>query len=158
MSLLSSHPNAFTLAVVYVIAWGVTGPLFGFSDTWQLVINTTSSVVTFLMVFLIQTQQTRDTAAIHLKLDELVRATAHATDRVVAAEELTEAELGELKHEVRAATGERGPREQLSDPGGTATQAQGSPPGNPSMKEPPDAAGKTASGSLHRDAEGHLLR
>jgi len=71
------------------------------------VINTTSSVVTLLMVFLIQTSQNRDTAAIHLKLDELVRATAHATDRVVAAEKLTEAELGELKPKVRAATGDQ---------------------------------------------------
>ncbi|MCW2285332.1 low affinity Fe/Cu permease [Rhodoblastus acidophilus] len=107
MSLLSGHPNAFALAVLYVVVWAVTGPVFGFSDTWQLVINTSSSIVTLLMVFLIQTSQNRDTAAIHLKLDELVRATAHATDRVVAAEELTEAELGELKQEVRAAKAEQ---------------------------------------------------
>lgn len=106
MSVLSSHPNAFGVVGGFVAVWALTGPLYCFSDTWQLVINTSSSVATLLMVFVIQTSQNRDTAAIHLKLDELVRATVRATDRVVAAEELTELELGDLKHEVRAGIGE----------------------------------------------------
>lgn len=80
----------------------VEGPLFKFSDTWRLVINTSSSIVTLLMVFLIQTSQNRDTAAIQRKLDALVRATEQATDRAVAAEELTEAELAEIKLKIRA--------------------------------------------------------
>jgi len=102
MAVLSGHPNAFGVVVVYIAAWAISGPLFKFSDTWQLVINTSSSIVTLMMVFLIQTSQNRDTAAIQLKLDALVRATEQATDRAVAAEELTEAELAELKLKIRA--------------------------------------------------------
>src|SRR5450432_2055568 len=75
---LVGTPWAFALAVALIAVWGITGPLFHFSDTWQLVINTGTTVVTFLMVFLIQATQNRDAHAIHLKLDELIRAGRHA--------------------------------------------------------------------------------
>src|SRR5687767_2005390 len=84
---------AFLLAVLTVIVWAVTGPLFGFSDTWQLVINTGTTIVTFLMVFLIQNTQNRDNLAIHLKLDELIHAIKRARDEMIDIEELTDSEL-----------------------------------------------------------------
>ncbi len=90
-------PWAFILALGIIIAWAVTGPLFGFSDTWQLVINTGTTIVTFLMVFLIQNTQNRDAKAIHLKLDELIRGVAGARTRLVDLEELSDEELDRLK-------------------------------------------------------------
>ena len=90
---------AFGLAVLVIVIWGATGPLFHFSDTWQLVINTGTTVVTFLMVFLIQRSQNKDSRAIHLKLNELVAALKGASNRLIDAEGLTEAELAILhKH------------------------------------------------------------
>src|SRR6266571_4194467 len=80
---------AFILAVAVIVVWGVTGPLFGFSDTWQLVINTGTTIVTFLMVFLIQNTQNRDALAIHLKLDELIRALEEADNDLMRAEDET---------------------------------------------------------------------
>src|SRR5216110_2099704 len=74
VSRTTGHPSAFILAVVVIVAWAVTGPLFHYSDTWQLVINTATTIVTFLMVFLIQHTQNRDSTALQLKLDELIRA------------------------------------------------------------------------------------
>jgi low affinity Fe/Cu permease len=88
---------AFALAVGIIIVWGVTGPIFGFTDTWQLVINTGTTIVTFLMVFLIQRAQNKDSAAIHLKLNELVAALSGASNRLISAEELTEDEVQILR-------------------------------------------------------------
>lgn len=93
-------PWAFSLAALLIVAWIVSGPIFHFSDTWQLVINTTMSIVTFLMVFLIQNTQNRDARAIHLKLDELIKVTAAAKNEFIDAEELSDEQLAGLKQEV----------------------------------------------------------
>jgi len=87
----------FLVAVALVIVWAVTGPFFKFSEVWQLVINTGTTIITFLMVFLIQNTQNRDSKAIHLKLDELLRAASEADDVIISAEDATDAELDELK-------------------------------------------------------------
>src|SRR3979490_1407122 len=86
----------FALALGTVVVWGVTGPYFKFSDTWQLVINTGTTIVTFLMVFLIQRAQNNDSRAVHLKLNEIVAALQGASNRLIAAEGLSEPELKEL--------------------------------------------------------------
>jgi low affinity Fe/Cu permease len=84
---------AFSLAFATILVWGLTGPLFGFSDTWQLVINTGTTIITFLMVFLIQRSQNKDSLALHLKLNELVAAMEGASNRLIDVESLTEQEL-----------------------------------------------------------------
>ena len=89
----AGRPRAFLLAVLIVVVWAVTGPLFHWSDTWQLVINTGTTIVTFLMVFLIQNAQNRDGAAIQAKLDELIRAVGHARNEFIGIEHLTEVDL-----------------------------------------------------------------
>jgi low affinity Fe/Cu permease len=95
----SGSTTAFLLACLVVVTWGLTGPLFGFSDTWQLVINTGTTIVTFLMVFLIQRTQNKDSMAIQLKLNELVAAMTGASNRLIDVEDLTEEELRTLhKH------------------------------------------------------------
>jgi low affinity Fe/Cu permease len=94
-------PYAFLLAVLTIVGWAITGPLFGYSDTWQLVINTGTTIVTFLVVFMIQNTQNRDSQAIHLKLDELIRAVKTARNSLVDIEELSEAELDALEREFR---------------------------------------------------------
>jgi low affinity Fe/Cu permease len=95
---LSGKPITFITAAAVVIIWAISGPIFGFSDTWQLVINTGTTIITFLMVFLIQNTQNRDTVAIQLKLDEIIMALSHAHNEMIDAEDLDEAEL-ESAHE-----------------------------------------------------------
>jgi low affinity Fe/Cu permease len=91
-------PIAFCLAVGIVVVWALSGPFFHWSDTWQLVINTGTTIVTFLMVFLIQSTQTRDTQALHLKLDELIRVNRSARNSLLNLEEMSESEIEEVKH------------------------------------------------------------
>ncbi len=93
---------AFVVALTVILVWAITGPVFGFSDTWQLVINTGTTIVTFLMVFLIQNTQNRDARALHLKLDELLRALTAARTGLVDLEELSEKELDRLEAEFRS--------------------------------------------------------
>ena len=88
---------AFVLALAIVVVWLITGPLFGFSDTWQLVINTGTTIVTFLMVFLIQRAQNKDALALHLKLNEIVAAMEGASNRLIDVEDLSEAEIDALR-------------------------------------------------------------
>ena len=92
---------AFIAAVSIIIIWAVTGPLFQFSDTWQLIINTGTTIITFLMVFLIQNTQNRDAKAIHIKLDELLRSHAKARNGIVDIEELPDKELKKLQEEFK---------------------------------------------------------
>src|SRR6187551_791010 len=93
----AGHAVAFIICCIVVIVWAASGPAFGFSDTWQLVINTGTTIVTFLMVFLIQNTQNRDAKAIHLKLDELLRGVTGARTRLVDLESFTDEELAELQ-------------------------------------------------------------
>ncbi|HEY3309621.1 MAG TPA: low affinity iron permease family protein [Desulfuromonadaceae bacterium] len=92
-------PYAFAIAVLLLIMWGVTGPFYDFSDTWQLIVNTATTIVTFIMVFLIQNTQNRDARAIHLKLDELLKAQKGARNSLVDLEDMTDQELDRLQHE-----------------------------------------------------------
>jgi low affinity Fe/Cu permease len=89
--------KTFSLAVMGIVIWATTGPLFHFDDTWQLIINTSTTIITFLMVFLIQNTQNRDTDELHIKLDELLRATKGASDQVMALDDRTTKELKELR-------------------------------------------------------------
>ena len=107
---LVGSPWAFCAGVAVVLIWAATGPMFHYSDTWQLVINTGTTVVTFLMVFLIQNTQNRDAKAMHLKLDELIRAIKPARTRLVHLEELTDSELETLEKEFRSL------HERMEDP------------------------------------------
>ena len=94
---MSGQPVTFIIAVLMIVVWGVTGPIFHYSDTWQLVINTGTTIITFLMVFLIQNTQNRDGLAIQVKLDELVRAMETANNKFVGIERLTEKEVQSLR-------------------------------------------------------------
>ena len=99
VSQVMGSPWAFTLAVILIVVWAISGPIFDFSDTWQLVINTATTIVTFLMVFLIQNTQNRDTRAIHLKLDELIASVEQARNSMLAVEDLPDETIDELKKE-----------------------------------------------------------
>lgn len=96
------RPRVFTWAVTIIAVWIITGPIFGFSDTWQLVINTGTTIITFLMVFLIQNTQNRDTEAIQVKLDELIRATKGAHNALLDLEELEQENLDAFKAKYQA--------------------------------------------------------
>ena len=100
-SSFAGKPASFATAVIVVVVWAVTGPLFGYSDTWQLVINTGTTIVTFLMVFLIQNTQNRDTQALHIKLDDLIRASQGAHNALLDLEELDDKELDHIRREYR---------------------------------------------------------
>lgn len=103
-SAMVGSPWAFISAATIVMVWAFTGPLFGFSDTWQLVINTGTTIITFLMVFLIQNTQNRDAKAVHIKLDELIKGVTGARTGLVDLEELSDEELESLKKRVPALT------------------------------------------------------
>src|SRR5215208_3678327 len=97
----AGHPATFSLAVLVILAWAVTGPIFRFSDTWQLIINTGTTIITFLMVFLIQNTQNRDSIAMQIKLDELLRAVRGAEIAMADLEDLTEEELTAFRQHYR---------------------------------------------------------
>jgi low affinity Fe/Cu permease len=101
-SSLAGAPATFILACAIVVVWAVTGPLFGFSDTWQLIINTGTTVVTFLMVFLLQNTQNHDARALHLKLDELIRSLRKARTQFIDLESCTDAEIERLERQFHA--------------------------------------------------------
>ena len=103
----AGQPLAFVIAFALIVIWGVTGPLFGYSDTWQLVINTATTIVTFLMVFLIQNSQNRDAAAMQAKLDELLRAVGKARGAFIGIEHLTDAEIEKIREALERETGNR---------------------------------------------------
>ena len=115
----AGKPATFAVSIVVILAWAVSGPLFYYSDTWQLIINTGTTIVTFLMVFLIQNTQNRDGAAIQAKLDELIRASA-AQNRYIGIESLTEEELDDL----RQRCGTRARAERLDDAMDAADEAE----------------------------------
>jgi low affinity Fe/Cu permease len=104
-------PYAFAAAVLVIVVWAATGPLFHYSDTWQLIINTGTTVITFLVVFMIQNTQNRDSRAIHLKLDELIRAVATARNRMVDIEDVSDEELAQLAREFRRLRNDPDPHE-----------------------------------------------
>lgn len=111
---------AFVIAILVVLSWLITGPIFNYSDTWQLVINTATTIITFLMVFLIQNSQNRDGKVMQLKLDELIRAIKSARNELVDLEELSDGELRELEGEFRRLQKASGPQ--------SPTHTQSTPP------------------------------
>ena len=100
----AGQPLTFILALFGIVIWGASGPLFGWSDTWQLVVNTTTTIITFLMVFVIQNSQNRDAAALQAKLDELIRATRTARNSFIGIEHLTDAEVEAIRAALEAET------------------------------------------------------
>lgn len=119
MSSMLGHPIAFGMAVLVIVVWVITGPIFHFSDTWQLVINTGTTIVTFLMVFLIQNSQNRDSEVVQLKLDELIRALKSADNSLLDTENLTEQELSHLQaHYIHLARVAEKKLSQQKKPGG----------------------------------------
>jgi low affinity Fe/Cu permease len=108
-------PWAFGTAALAVVLWGFSGPIFGFNDTWQLVINTSTTIITFLMVFLIQNTQNRDTEAIQVKLDELIRATRGAHNALLDLEELEEESLDAFRKRYQALAGAARARLELGN-------------------------------------------
>lgn len=123
----TGRQSAFWIAVLLILVWAITGPVFGFSDAWQLTVNTGTTIITFLMVFLIQSTQNRDTAAIHVKLDELVRATSGATNVLLDLEDLTEEKIENFRRNYRRVALEARKHPKLAtqgaDEGGTHQDA-----------------------------------
>lgn len=123
-SRFTARPVAFLLACAIVLTWLVSGPLFGFSDTWQLVINTGTTVVTFLMVFLIQNTQSRDTEAMQIKLDELIRVSRRASNALLDLEELDEATLDRYRAHYEALARHTRTQAHVPGSGGTTETAR----------------------------------
>ena len=119
VSHLAGKPSTFALACGLIVLWAVSGPIFGFSETWQLVINTATTIITFLMVFIIQNTQNRDTEAMQLKLDELIRATQGAHNALLDLEELDEDKLDKIrdKYEALARAARAGQPKSTADSG-----------------------------------------
>ena len=111
-STMAGHYLTFLVALALIVGWAVSGPFFGFSETWQLVINTGTTIITFLMVFLIQNTQNRDALATHLKLDEIIRAIDNADNALISAEDETDEQLAVLKRQYDALCKEH---QQLKD-------------------------------------------
>jgi low affinity Fe/Cu permease len=122
-ALWTGHPVAFLLAMITIVVWIVTGPIFHYSDTWQLVINTGTTIITFLMVFLIQNTQNRDMLAVQLKLSELVLAMKGAKNSYAAIEDLTDEELEELHNDCRTRAEMTGQHLQVRRSGGKGDKA-----------------------------------
>lgn len=115
-SSVAGKPATFILAVLIIVVWAITGPVFKFSDTWQLVINTGTTIITFLMVFLIQNTQNRDALAVQLKLDELISSIKNARNEIIDVEDLGEKELQEKRDEmVDLAEHAKGDVEEIAD-------------------------------------------
>jgi len=106
IAFFSGQPLAFVLALAIIIVWALTGPLFKFSDTWQLVVNTGTTIVTFLMVFLIQNSQNRDAAAMQAKLDELIRSIAEARNEFIGIEHRTDSEIEQIRAAIEEESGD----------------------------------------------------
>jgi low affinity Fe/Cu permease len=138
---LAGNPITFIICAGYVIVWALTGPMFGFSDTWQLVINTSTTIITFLMVFLIQNTQNRDNGAIHAKLDELIRAIEGADNEYIGIEHLTDEELkailAEVEKNAHRLHQERKRREDTGDTTPASTKDDNGPKVAASAKKPP---------------------
>ena len=122
ISAFVGQPVAFVLAFAAILIWGVTGPLFGYSDTWQLVVNTSTTIVTFLMVFLIQNSQNRDAAAMQAKLDELIRAAAEARNEFIGIEHRSDTEIEKIRHAIEEECGEDGVPITADHPAATVTR------------------------------------
>ncbi len=105
----AGQPSAFVIAVALIVIWGVTGPVFHYSDTWQLVVNTATTIVTFLMVFLIQNSQNRDAAAMQAKLDEVIRSVEGARNRFIGIEHKTDGEVQAIRAELERECGDDAP-------------------------------------------------
>ena len=136
----AGHPAMFLFAVIIVLVWGATGPYFNYSDTWQLVINTGTTIVTFLMVFLIQNTQNRDILTVQIKLSELVLAIKGAENRFAALEDLTDEELHALHEECKARAemtrGHLERRRQTTDSNEAKTAETPAPPKRPRKQAP----------------------
>src|SRR5687768_5178458 len=107
ISVAAGQPITFLLAIGIILVWAITGPIFNFSDTWQLIINTGTTIVTFLMVFLIQNTQNRDAAAMQAKLDELLRAVGKARSQFIGIEHLTDTQIEEIRDALESEAGAR---------------------------------------------------
>ncbi|MHB1004565.1 MAG: low affinity iron permease family protein [Chloroflexota bacterium] len=121
----TGSPAAFLIAFLIIVVWGITGPIFRFSDTWQLVINTGTTIVTFLMVFLIQSTQNRDSEAVQIKLDELIRAIKGAQNSLISIEDLTEDELDQLRERYARLAADAGTRSKAPQKVGEVMEGEG---------------------------------